>query len=220
VELALLVLGLAGFVGWAFWHFSENQTIRRQLRTAPTKRIQELRDDELGKVVGRARALDEALMAPLSGRRCVYFVATVEEHRSTGKTSYWKTIIRETRGVPFMLEDDSGRALIDATAARVAVDFDGKSNSGTFDDPTPEEKTFLERHGHKGQGWIFNRTLRYREAVIADGEMIAVLGAGTREPDPDAPPAEAYRGDAPTRLRLTSSRTYPLVISDDPGVAR
>ncbi|HEY5922885.1 MAG TPA: GIDE domain-containing protein [Kofleriaceae bacterium] len=217
---ALLALGVAGFAAWAFWYYSNDQQIRRRLRKTPTRSIQELRDDELGKVVGRARGLDEMLEAPLSGRRCVYFVAIVEEQRSTGKSSYWKTIIKETRGVLFMLEDDSGRALVDATAARIAIDFDGKSKSGTFDDPTPVERAFLDRHGQKGEGWIFNRTLRYREAVIADGETIAVLGAGTREPDPDAPPAEAYRGEPPTRLRLTSSPKYPLVISDDPSAYR
>ena len=220
MSFAILALAIAGFAGWAFWHFGEDQTIRRTLRNAPAKRILDLMDDELGKVVGRARGLDEVLNAPLTGRRCVYFIATVEEHHSTGKSSYWKTIIRETRGVPFMLEDDSGRALVDATAARIAIDFDGKSQSGTFDDPTEAEKAFLARHGEKGEGWVFNRSLRYREAVIEAGETIAVLRAGTREPDPDAPPTEAYRGDAPTRLRLTSSRKYPLVISDDPSAVR
>lgn len=217
---ALVIFGLIGFVAWAFWHFSDDRKIRRQLRNAQAKRIIELADDELAKVVGRARVLDEALEAPLTKRRCVYFVATVEEHRSTGRSSYWKTVIREARGVPFMLEDGSGRALVDATAARISIDFDGRSQSGTFDDPTETEKAFLARHGQQGQGWIFNRRLRYREAVIEDGETIAVLGAGTREPDPDAPPTDAYRGDARTRLRLTSSRKYPLVISDDPTTTR
>lgn len=199
------------------WYFSDGQKIRRTLRGAPAKRIAELGDDQLGKVVGRAHGLTETLEAPITGRRCVYFAVTVEERRSTGKSHHWRTVIREARGVPFMLEDDSGRALIDATAARVAADFDGHSRSGTFDDPTPAEKAFLDRHGQDGQRWLFNRTLRYREAVIEEGETIAVLGSGTREPDPDAPPTEAYRGEVATRLRLTSSRKYPLVISDDPS---
>jgi hypothetical protein len=214
------VLAVVGIVVGAFWYFSDSQKIRRQLRKMAAKPIGQLRDDELGKVVGRARALEAVLTAPLTGRSCVYFTATVEEHRSTGKTHYWKTIIKETRGVPFVLEDGSGRAIVDATAARIAIDFDGRSQSGTFDDPTESERAFLARHGEKGQGWIFNRRLRYREAVIAEGETIAVLGAGTREPDPDAPPSEAYRGDAPTRLRLTSSPRYPLVISDDASLTR
>lgn len=168
-------------------------------------------------MVGRALALDETLRAPLSGRPCVHYIVTVEEKRHRRKSSYWKTIIKEARTVAFALEDDSGRAIVDATAARIALDFDGRSTSGTFDDPSEAERAFLARHGEKGQGWIFNRALRYREAVIAEGETIAVLGAGTREPDPDAPFTEAYRGDARTRLRLTSSAKYPLVISDDPS---
>jgi hypothetical protein len=214
------ILVVVGIVVGAFWYFSDSQKIRRQLRKMAAKPIGQLRDDELGKVVGRARALEAVLTAPLTGRSCVYFIATDEEHRSTGKTHHWKTIIKETRGVPFVLEDGSGRAIVDATAARIAIDFDGRSQSGTFDDPTEAERAFLARHGEKGQGWIFNRRLRYREAVIAEGETIAVLGAGTREPDPDAPPSEAYRGDAPTRLRLTSSPRYPLVISDDASLTR
>ncbi len=218
--MGFAVLAVVGIVVGAFWYFSDSQKIRRQLRKMAAKPIGQLRDDELGKVVGRARALEAVLTAPLTGRPCVYFIATVEEHRSTGKTHYWKTIIKETRGVPFVLEDASGRAIVDATAARIAIDFDGRSQSGTFDDPTEAERAFLARHGEKGQGWIFNRRLRYREAVIAEGETIAVLGAGTREPDPDAPPSEAYRGDAPTRLRLTSSPRYPLVISDDASLTR
>ena len=213
--MGFAILVLVGLGVLAFWWFSENQTIRRQLRNAPAKRIGELGDDELAKVVGRALPLVETLHAPLSGRPCVYYHVVVEERRQHGKSGHWKTIIKETRSVAFVLEDDSGRAIVDATAARVALDFDARSTSGTFDNPTEAEAAFLARHGQSGQGWIFNRALRYREAVIEIREPIAVLGAGTREPDPDAAPAAAYRGEAPTRLRLTSSRTYPLVISDD-----
>jgi hypothetical protein len=218
VGIVVLVAVAAVMFSVAFWYYSENATIRRQLRKARAKRIAELGDAELGKVVGSARHIDELLHAPLTGRPCVYFIAVVEEKRSTGKSSYWKTIVKEERSVAFVLEDASGCAIVDPTAARIAIDFDGRSTSGTFDDPTDAEREFLARHGERGQGWIFNRSLRYREAVIEDGETVAVLGAGTREPDPDAPPTAAYRGDAPTRLRLTSSRKYPLVISDDPSV--
>lgn len=212
----VLVIIVAGIlIGWGAWYYSSDQKLRRRLRDMRARPIAELGDGQLGKVVGRARAINDTLAAPLTGRRCVYYVATVEERRSSGKSSYWKRIIYETHCVPFMLEDGSGRALVDATAAQLAVDFDGSSASGTFDDPNETERAFLARHHESGEGWFFNRTLRYREAVIAEGETISVLGSGTREPDPDAPPTAAYRGDAPTRLRLTSSHRYPLVISDD-----
>jgi hypothetical protein len=63
------------------------------------------------------------------------------------------------------------------------------------------------------------KRLRYREAIVAIGEIISVLGSGTREPDPQAAPAD-YRGGQPTLIRLTSSPRYPLVISDDPSTTR
>lgn len=214
----ILLVGIA--VAGTVWYFQPRNRIKRQLRGARALRIAELGDGQAGRVIGRARVLEQTLEAPLSGRACVFYIARVEERRSSGKHSYWRTIISEQHGVPFVLEDDSGYAIVDATAAQIALDFDARSSSGTFDDPTPAETAFLERHGRSGTGWFFNRTLRYREAVIGEGETIAVLGAGTREPDPAAAPTAAYRGEPPTRLRLTSSPRYPLVISDDPDTTR
>src|SRR5262249_37502511 len=116
-------------------------------------------------------------------------------------------------GVPFMVEDGSGRALVDPTGAEVVLNFDGESSSGTFHDADARQEAFLAKHGRTSKGWIFNRGLRYREAMIEAGETIAIVGSAVREPDPDAPPEEAYRGPPKTRLRLTSSTRFPLLIS-------
>lgn len=211
-----VVLIIAGLIvlGLVINHFSRDAKIRRELRSAKLYRIADLAEGTRGRIVGRAYPLTEALQAPLTGRPCVYFVATLEQRVQHGKTSSWRTIVTETRTVPFGIQDDSGRALIDPTGARMSLDFDNKSTSGTFDNPTPAEQGFLDRHRQSGTTFVFNRHLRYREAIIGVDEPIAILGSGVREPDPDAPPAEAYRGETPTRLRLTSSPAYPLVISD------
>src|SRR5690242_17954653 len=74
------------------------------------------------------------------------------------------------------------------------------------------EQAFLARHGMASSK--ANKKLRYSEAIIGVDEVVAVLGAGVREPDPDAKPDGGYRGELPTRLRLTSSAAHPLVISD------
>jgi hypothetical protein len=200
--------------------FSKARRLKRKLRNAPKFPIAQLPEDTLGRVIGRAQATQHTLVGPLTGRPCVYYIATVEEHRSTGRSSYWKTIISESAGVPFMIEDGTGRALIDPSGAQVALDFDGKSSSGTFRDADPVQEAFLAKHGQKSTGWVFNKGLRFREAMIEIGETIAVLGSGVREPDPAAAPEAAYRGAPPTRLRLTSSTRFPLVISDDPSVTQ
>jgi len=85
--------------------------------------------------------------------------------------------------VTFVIDDGTGRAIIDPTGARVAVDIDMTTRSGTFDDATPVEEQFLIRHGLRASGWMFNRTLRYREGVIEVGGTHAVKGPGVPQPD-------------------------------------
>jgi hypothetical protein len=208
-------IGLVAFIGVG-WYFSPSNRLKRELRGAPRYSLGELPEQTRGRVVGSAQSLEQTLEAPLTGRACLYFVVTVEQHHSTGRSSYWKTIIREEQGVPFMLTDGTGKAIVDPRSAKVALDVDGRGDSGTFDSPSERESAFLARHGTTGQGWVFNKRLRYREAVIEIGETVAILGAGIREPDPTAPPAEAYRGEQPTRVRMTSSPRFPLLISDSP----
>jgi hypothetical protein len=123
---------------------------------------------------------------------------------------------RELRGVPVTVDDGTGRALVDPTAARIDVDIDTTSKSGTLDDPTEAEAAFLQRHGQKGAGWLFNKRLRYREGVFEVGERIAVMCQPVREPDPDAAAraVAGYRDPAPTRLRIGGSPAHPILLSD------
>ena len=64
--------------------------------------------------------------------------------------------------------------------------------------------------------WFNTDLVQYREAIIEVDETIAVLGAGVREPDPDAAPTGMYRDSGPQRLRFTGTAKNPLLISDDP----
>lgn len=216
----IVIILIVCVIGVVSWYFGATQRLKRQLKGAKPWSLNELPEDTHGRVIGQARAIGEHLAGPLTGRTCVYYIAIVEEQRSTGRSSYWRTVASETRGVPFMIEDGTGRAIIDPNGAQVALDFDGNSKSGTFNKADPVQEAFLARHGQNSEGWVFNKTLRYREAMIEIGETISVLGSGTREPDPHAAPEAAYRGAPPTRLRLTSSPRFPLIISDDPATTR
>jgi hypothetical protein len=215
--MEILVIGAAmAVVGVGFWYFSAANRLKRELRAARVWPIGELPENTIGRVIGEAHPIDRVLEGPLSGRACVYYVARVEEEGSNS----WKTVIEEHDGVPFLLDDGSGRAIVDPVNAEVVLTFDSDSSSGTFDDATRTEEAFLAKHGRSSTGWVFNKKLRYTEAIIEPGETIAVLGSGVREPDPQAMPGEGYRSAPPTRLRLTSSRQHPLRISDDPSTTQ
>ncbi len=214
-SLVLLVVVIVG------WYFSHDAKVRRELRNAPVRKIAQLDDDQVGRIVGAARThTDGTLTAPLTGRPCLYYIARVDVQRTTGETTTWRLLFKEERGVPFVVVDDTGRAIIDPFGAKISLQTDAKTKSGMLGDPSAREKEFLARHGESATGLLFNRALRYSEAIIEEHETIAVLGAGTREPDPDAAPTDAYRGDQPTLLRLTSSARYPLVISDASDTTR
>ncbi len=214
-----VVAGVAVLVASLMWN--EKAKIRRALRGAPRVDIGGLDEGRIGRLVGRVGALGEPLAAPLTGRSCVFYEATVEEYRSSGKSGSWRQVAREARGVPFVLEDGTGRAIVDPGGARVAVDIDMTTRSGTFDDATPIEEQFLARHGLRSTGWVFNKSLRYREGVVEVGETIAVMGQGVREPDPDAVGrVGGYRSGPPTRLRLGGSSRHPILLSDAPDTLR
>ena len=210
----LLIVGFVVALVVIAWYFSAEAKTRRALRAAPRVSIAQFPEGAPARIVGRVED-GERLIAPLSGRPCVFYQAIVEQYHSNGKSGSWRTIIREERGIPFALDDGTGRALIDPLGARLAVEKDSTTRSGSFDDATETEEAFLARHGVQSKGWMFNKKLRYREGALEIGETIAVCGLAVREPDPDAVArASGYRDALPTRLRLTSSPKLPLLISD------
>jgi len=190
---------------------SEDGRIRRTLRTARQVSIADAPEGEVVRLDGTV-VPGETVAAPLTGRRCVYYVAIVEE--DTGDDD-WHECARETGGVSFAIDDGTGRAIVDLTDARVDVDLDRETDSGGLDHPTAAERDFLRRHRVEHTGRLFHKKLRYREGVFAVGERIAIMCQPVREPERAAARGEAgYRDAPPTRLRIGGSSRYPILLSD------
>ena len=206
--ISLSVSAVLGAVIVPAWYFSKREKQKRRLRNARRWSLATLPDDTFGKVVGAARVLEESLIAPISGRPCVFYLVVVTaDDRSDGSA-----LLREAVGVPFVIEDDTGRAEVDPRDSDVVLVQDRFRISGPNDPRSAGEDALLQRHG-KTQP---SKTYWYRESIIEPGELIAIFGAGVREPDPDAPPAAEYRGPPAMRLRMSSARSFKLLISDDP----
>ncbi|MBI2895377.1 MAG: hypothetical protein HYY06_17615 [Deltaproteobacteria bacterium] len=203
-----------GLVWFAIWWFSKDQKIKRSLRKLRPTPIGQVREG-LVKIAGSVRPLD-VLTAPLSGRACAYYEVLVEQRVSSGKSSHWRTIIREVEERDFLVEDGTGRARVEMVAVEAAVTRDGHWSSGTFNDASSELEAFLQRHGQSSEGWIFNKTLRFREGVLEAGERVAILGWAEREIDPE--PGGAGHGfrDAASRVVLRANGIQALRVSDDP----
>ena len=138
VVIACMLIG--GFV-LAGARLSRGAKLRRRIAAARAYAIAELPEDTVGRITGTVRPLDDTLASPLFERACVYYVAEVELDRDV------PTIIaREQRGVPFILEDASGRAIIDPQSAEVAIDLDREAHD-LWGDTRGARRVFLNpRH--------------------------------------------------------------------------
>lgn len=213
----LIIVGL--FVVFAAWWWSEANRVKRKIRKAELVQIAKYPHGGLKRIVGKLSMDREPLVAPLTGRPCAAYEVVVEERRSSGKSSSWHTLVREVELLPFILDDGTGRAFVDPTGAKLAITSDERSQSGTFDDATEREEAFLARHGQSSEGWVFNRSLRYREGVLEIGEDVAVLGRGALSFDDrpaQSPHDGGYRqGGQATKVRVCAGPKDPLYISDD-----
>lgn len=210
-ETLVIVTICAAVIAIALRYSPLHARLKRELRAAPTVKIGELAQGQTARVVGRAHRLDSDLVAPLTGRTCVYYVVRVD--REVGDDG-WQQVIYEEQGVPFVVEDDTGRAIVEVYGAQMALDFDSRDRTGTWNAPDETQAALLAKYGEPERGLVFRARHRYREAVIEIGETVAVLGSSKRERDPTGLPG-GYRDAQPTLVRLQAA-----IISDDPATTR
>lgn len=199
--------------------------LRRRFRRAPQFALAALPEDTFGRVTGVAEAFGDTLVSPLSNRACVYWILEVVE--DVGEDWPSSRILAQHEAVPFAIHHEGHRAVIVPEDATVSLAFDRAADLRGIDRANAEQKALLRRY-LRYHDFTHTHALRIREAVIELGETVTILGAGTREPDPDAAFTGARIGDAVldgayrdalrTRLRLTSSKQHPLCITDDPKV--
>jgi hypothetical protein len=71
------------------------------------------------------------MLAPITGVPCYYFHTTAWERQQRGKNSEWVKIADESLHVPFFLDDDTGRILVDPQGAEMDIHCDFKDEFST-----------------------------------------------------------------------------------------
>jgi hypothetical protein len=135
---------------------------RQLLANVPTSRVRSVAMG-FAEVAGLARA-KATVAAPYSGIPCVYFRYQVEEERSRGRgRRTWVTIEKGDSGVPFHLQDTTGRILVDPAGAETLL-----------------RQSF--RKIERGEGF-FSRRTRYTEWWIVSAQKVFVVGTVRRVRD-------------------------------------
>jgi len=167
---------------------------RQRIVAMPTSPIAQAPGNGSVEIKGRIHPSEQGLVqTPFSGRHAVWCRVTVQELRSSGRSSYWHTVLTEVDGRPFMVEDGSGQlARVLPHGANVILEKHNVATSGTFNDAAPHLEAFLQSRGLKSTSWIgFNKSMRYEEEILGPGDPLFALGPSRREPGP--PVHDGYR---------------------------
>ncbi len=123
---------------------------RRLILDTPFSKI---RSASLGMVeVSGLAAGPYTLLAPISTRACYYYRTVAWEWKQQGKSKQWVKVAGESMHVPFFLDDNTAKVMIDPRGADLDLhrDFQQEFCDGFFttkQEAPPNVREFLLRHG-------------------------------------------------------------------------
>ncbi len=214
--IAAVVIGI-GLLVFLVYYFNPKTVLLRQLAKLPFKSIGAFKLNQRIKIKGKALHANTPLIAPLSKRKCVFYSIKIEQQKSSGKSSHWKTIVNDTQFQDFFIEKNGNLVLVKPSKNPknyyCYLVKDKHTKSGTFNNPTPEFEALLKTYGIKSTGFLgFNKPLKYSEGIIEIGEEIVVGGTANwlklNEPIPEYPYSKI--------ATLQGSTSQKLLITDLP----
>jgi len=168
---------------WFFYKGFLKLRRKRLIENTPTSKVRSIAMG-LVEVYGKVILYNEkSCISPFSKKKCIYYKYTIEEYRSSGKSSRWVLVEKEDNAAPFYLQDETGSVFVDARDAEVDIPKDFEWKSGMGQDPPNNVKEFLDSKGIKHEGFFgFNKTMRFREYIIQPDDMLYVMGTAKDNP--------------------------------------
>jgi hypothetical protein len=209
----LLILPVIGVILFVWWFFSRKTVVLRTLRRKRSKRISEFEENDVAKTTGKIKYLGETLIAPLSGRKCVYYYVLVQGQRPGSRRDVWNTLIEEEMAGDVVIHDGNSYAVIASTMVKSYLVPDKNYSSGFLKNPTDRIERYLKKHGHETTGALgFNLEIQYKEGILEEGELIVVLGKGTWKPAREL----NFKFPVEKVLMLNEDGETPVYLSDAP----
>jgi hypothetical protein len=177
-------LAIAGGLYFLFLGFHLLAHKRRILAT-PTSRISSAAKGAVE--IGGEAAGPYTLSAPITGKPCFLYRATVWQQRK-GQNTEWERIADETLHMPFFVANATGQLLIEPLGADLdlpsdfSAEYDAAVSSSDFVSSKPGElppriSAFLSRHSI-----VPSRRLRIEEMSIKPQDMLFVTGILSENP--------------------------------------
>ncbi|MGA9510944.1 MAG: GIDE domain-containing protein [Candidatus Sulfotelmatobacter sp.] len=116
------------------------------------------------------------VIAPITERSCYYFRTLVWEWKRRGRSNAWVKVAAECMHVPFFLDDNTGKVMVDPRGAELDLhrDFQQEFCDALFtikEEAPPNVRTLLSRHGISTKNKI-----KVEEFCIKPKNSLFVLG--------------------------------------------
>jgi hypothetical protein len=183
--LLLCVIGLFAGSGCFLYGFRLLQR-RRLILDTPFSKI---RSAAMGMVEVSGLAVGPyAMVAPITARPCYYYRTLVWEWKQQGKNKQWVKVAGDCVHVPFFLDDNTGRVLVDPRGAELDIHRDFRQefcdSFFTTKDPAPENvRGFLANHGI-----VTSNKIRVEEFCIKPKNALFILGTLAENPGMEVTP--------------------------------
>jgi len=176
--IILLILGIILFI-WGLYCFKR----KRLMQSIPTSKIRSLAMG-LVEIYGKVVPMSRTLKTPFTFLDCVYYRYTVQELRSSGKSTHWVTIKKGHEDCLFYPRDETGSVLINPTGAKISIPVDNVFETGLGRNPTAGVKQFLRNNSLSSEGKIFgfNKTMKFSEWFISPNDKLYILGTAADNP--------------------------------------
>ncbi len=171
----------------------------RRIRKTETTPIGEVRTGCF-EIKGRIVALEGALSSPVSGTPCVFYDVAIVAGRRSRWFSKGQSMIQDKSHHPFIIEDETGAAVIDLKGAEYALNLDRKRRVARAKSTDPSVNAVLDHYNLSNKiGDTSREGVMLYETFLEEGDELYVLGYVNR-----------FEGDRP----VFTSGDCSLLISD------
>ena len=178
-------IGFCAGIGFFFYGFQLLQR-RRLILDTPFSKI---RSASMGMVEVSGLAVGPyTMVAPITARPCYYYRTLVWEYKQQGKNKQWVKVAGEAMHLPFFVDDNTGRLLVDPRGADLDLhrDFEQQFCDSFFTtkDPAPANVlSFLARHGI-----VTSNKIKVEEFCIKPKNALFILGTLSENPGGEVGP--------------------------------
>ena len=172
----ILVLAIFGGIAGVYLFYRGLPLLqrRRLILNTPASKV---RSASMGLVKLSGLAVGPyTIPAPITVRDCYYYRTIAWQLRQSGRNRRWEKVADESRHVPFYLDDNTGRVLVDPQDAELDIhrDFHDEFSSSVFSSSLEileNISSFLTRHG-VGEG----KPIKIEEYCVKPKNALFILG--------------------------------------------